>query len=184
VNWHPSPLEEATFAVVRTPGDLGMVLTALEQPGKVGLDIETTGLYPRTDHIRLLTLNCDTTDADGRFTDLVDCFAVDPTPLFEALAEKEIIAHNASFDLSFLARLGFQPGVVHDTMLTSQLLHGTRKGRGFHGLAECARRELGRKIDKAEQRSDWSGPLTAEQLRYAADDAAILYPLHTAWPRS
>jgi DNA polymerase-1 len=65
-------------------------------------------------------------------------------------------------------------------MLASQLLHGTRKGRGFHGLAECARRELGRELDKAEQTSDWSGPLTPEQLRYAAEDAAVLLPLHTA----
>jgi DNA polymerase-1 len=156
-----------------------MVLTALEETRLLGLDIETTGLNPCTDRIRLLTLDCDTTDGE-RFTYVIDTFAVNPSPLFEVLAEKEIITHNGAFDLGFLARLGFASGTIHDTMLSSLLIHGTRKARGFHTLEECARRELGRELNKEEQRSDWSGSLTPEQLRYAAEDAAVLLPLHRA----
>ena len=91
-----------------------------------------------------------------------------------------VVAHNAIFDLGFLAALGFAPGVVHDTMLLSQLLHGTRRPKGFHGLAQAAERELGRTLDKAEQKGDWSAELTPGQLRYAAEDAAVLAPLYAS----
>src|SRR5262249_28523204 len=101
-------------------------------------------------------------------------------PLFELLAERTLIAHNASFDLGYLASLGFEPGRVRCTMLLSQLLYGTRQPRGFHTLAACAERELGRAMNKSEQTSDWSGELTAEQLAYAALDAAVLLPLRQA----
>src|SRR5207302_1216251 len=101
--------------------------------------------------IRLLQL------ATDRGVYLVDCFAIDPRPLFASLAEKEVVAHNAVFDLAFLGPLGYEPGVVLDTMLLSQLLHGLRQKKGFHGLAEAAGRELGAALDKAEQAGDWSG---------------------------
>src|SRR5262249_35574358 len=63
------------------------------------------------------------------------------------------------------------------TMLLSQLLHGTRHPKGFHGLEQTAARELGRPLDKSHQKDDWSGPLVREQLDYAAADADVLPPL-------
>jgi DNA polymerase-1 len=154
--------------------DLVSVAQAVDESVRVGLDTETTGLDPRKDQVRLLTLGT------ARGTWLIDCFAVDPRPLFAVLAERPLVAHNAAFDLGFLRRLGFVPGAVHDTMLLSRLLHGTRHTKGFHGLEACAERELGRKLDKAVQMSDWSGPLTRQQLDYAALDADVLVPLYAA----
>src|SRR5262249_61159222 len=55
------------------------------------------------------------------------------------------------------------------------LYAGDRQAR--HKLADCAQRELGRTLDKTEQKGDWSGPLTASQLAYAAADADVLVPL-------
>ena len=52
--------------------------------------------------------------------------------------------------------------------------------RGFHGLEECVSRELNQTLDKTEQKSDWSGTLTPDQLDYAARDADVLLPLHKA----
>jgi DNA polymerase-1 len=45
------------------------------------------------------------------------------------------------------------------------------------GLAAVVERYLRLTLDKAERRSDWTGPLSPRQLRYAAIDAAILLPL-------
>jgi DNA polymerase-1 len=174
------PVEAPPYLLVKDPAGVEMVATALDETPVVGLDLETTGLDPRTERVRLLSVLTDTVDG-GRMVYVVDCFAVDPAPLCRLLSERELIAHNAIFDLSFLARLGFVPRArVHDTLLLSQLVYGTRKPRGFHGLEGCVERELGKRLDKKQQRSDWGGALTGEQLRYAAADAAVLVPLQEA----
>jgi DNA polymerase I-like protein with 3'-5' exonuclease and polymerase domains len=167
----------SAYLLVTDAAGLDVVAAALGDVDLVGLDTETTGLDPRRDRVRLLSLAVDTIDG-GTFTYLIDCQKVAPRPLFDLLAEKELVGHNLAFDLGFLAALGFEPGAVHDTMLLSQLLHGPRKGKGFHGLARVAERELGRALSKDLQRSDWSGELSAEQLEYAARDAAVLLPLY------
>jgi DNA polymerase-1 len=168
-------LDDGTdYFVVRQQQHVEMVRRAVEESVVVGLDAETTGLDPRKDRLRLLTL------ATERGLYLVDCFTADPRPLFEALAAVKVAAHNAVFDLSFLAALGFEPGEVHDTMLLSQLLHGTRRAKGFHGLAQTVKRELNIDLPKDQQASDWSGPLSKDQLDYAARDAAVLPPLFEA----
>jgi DNA polymerase-1 len=157
-----------------------MVLSAIEGSVRVGLDLETTGLDPRKDRVRLLSLAADTIEPGETFTYIIDCFAVDPRPLFEALAEVELVIHNASFDLGFLTRLGFVPGRVTDTVLLSRLLDGTRRPRNYHALGACGFRHLGQDLPKDLQASDWHGTLTPEQLAYAARDAAVLRPLAEA----
>jgi DNA polymerase-1 len=165
--------------LVSDPAALQTVAAALDNTSLIGLDLETTGLNPRTDRVRLLSLNTDTIDG-GTFTYLIDCAAVDPSPLWEPLAGKELTAHNAAFDLAFLSRLGFVPGVVHDTMLMARAL--AAGGPDFHHckLKDCARRELGLDLDKSYQREDWSGPLSAEMLAYAAQDALAHRRLYEA----
>jgi DNA polymerase-1 len=71
------------------------------------------------------------------------------------------------------------PGLMHDTMVMSQVLHGGTENfkRIKHGLADVVARELGEHLDKTQQESDWAGELTDEQLEYAAKDAEILVPL-------
>jgi DNA polymerase I len=113
----------------------------------------------------------------------VDCFAVDPRPLFDVLAERPLVMHNGAFDLAMLGAMGFVPGRVRDTMLMSLLVDGARKPKGFHGLEECVRRELGLTLDKTLQKSDWSGPLSAEQLSYAAHDPVVTLRLYDAFER-
>ena len=69
--------------------------------------------------MRLLTL------ATEGGTWVVDCFKVDPDPLFPVLTQKKLLIHNALFDLGFLSEMGFEMGEggeVVDTMLISQLL--------------------------------------------------------------
>jgi DNA polymerase-1 len=170
--------ETGDFLLVNDPVGLGMVAAALDSTAVVGVDTETTGLHPQNDRVRLLCLACDTIDG-GAYVYLVDCFAVDPTSLWELLAEKELVLHNAVFDLGFLARMGLTPAAkVNDTMLLSRCLYA---GAGEqHGLADCVRRELGKELPKEMQRADWSGTLTEAHMTYAARDAAILRPLLAA----
>jgi ribonuclease D len=77
------------------------VVAALEGTGLVALDLETSGLDERKDRVRLLSLSLETIQGE-RFSYLVDCFRVNPTPLFELLAEKELVVHNARFGLGLL----------------------------------------------------------------------------------
>src|SRR5262249_24326310 len=86
------------------------------------------------------------------------------------------VVHKGIFDFSFLWQLGFRPGRVCDLMTMSRLLTaGTREG---NTLADLAGRELGVTLDKCHQKADWSGPLSAEQLRYAALDARVTRDLY------
>jgi DNA polymerase-1 len=163
--------------VVRTAEDLPTVLAACDESRLVALDTETTGLEAHRDRARLLQLAPDKEPT----VYVLDLFAFDPgalAPLWDTLGEKRLVGHNLGFDIAFLAGLGFEPGDVSDTLLQSQLLHGPRKGKGFHGLARVAERELGRTLSKDLQRADWSGKLSAGQLEYAARDAAVLLPLY------
>jgi DNA polymerase-1 len=167
------PRSAVAFTLVHQADQLSTVLQALDESVQVGVDTETTGLNPRTDRVRLLSL------ATDRGVFVLDLFQVDAGPLFELLAERTLLMHNAAFDLGMLAALGFTPGPVRCTMILSQLLHAGHLGVK-HTLAACTERELGHALDKAEQKSDWSGALTSEQLAYAALDADVLLPLHTA----
>src|SRR5262249_51005993 len=145
---HPGPSSDASpspYQLVTEQGCLTSVRWALDETTVVGLDIETTGLNPRTDRVRLLSL------ATERGTYLIDAFRVDVRGVFAHLAERPLVTHNGAFDLGFLARLGFAPGVVHDTMILSQLLLAGTNDK--HKLPLCVQRELGEALDKDEQTS-------------------------------
>jgi ribonuclease D len=146
-----------------------VVLQALDESSTVALDTETTGLNPRRDRLRILSL------ATDRGIYLVDCFAVDPRPLWTALAERTLLGHNLAFDLGFLRTLGFTSGSVRDTLLLSQLLYAGR--HESHKLQDCVQRELGKELDKTQQTADWSKDLSRSQLEYASADVQVLVPL-------
>ena len=166
-------LDDGTpFQLISDPTELTPVLQALDESARVGLDTETTGLDPRRDRVRLLQL------ATDRGVFLLDSFRLGDSlsRLWEPLAEVELIVHNAAFDLAFLWWLGFRPGKVLDLMILSRLLTaGTRTG---NGLEDIAARELSITLDKQFQKADWSGELSAEQLRYAALDAKVTRNLY------
>ena len=86
------------------------------------------------------------------------------------------IFQNAAFDLRVLQGCGINIcGKVEDTMLQSYLLHNgipTAK----HNLAAIAFRELGIKLDKSLQKSDWmNADLTEEEIEYGMNDVRVTY---------
>jgi DNA polymerase-1 len=169
----PPSTPSTGFSLIDSTDRLETVAIAIDDSSSVGIDLETTGLNWRTDRVRLMTLSCDSI-GDDRQIFIVDCFKVDPSPLFEYLESKPLIGHNLAFDLAFLARMGFTPrGELRDTMLMSRV--ATAGTGDKNTLAACCDRVLGVTIDKAEQAGDWSRPtLRPEQLRYAAADVRTL----------
>jgi DNA polymerase-1 len=166
------------FTLVTRQADLQSVTAAIDDTGLVGLDLETSGLDPREDRIRLLSLALDTCDVGERVY-LVDCFTVDPSPLWPHLHDAAIVGHNLAFDLQFMARCGgFVPGTCFDTLLMSKVLSAGPE-RLPHDLKSVCERHLGLTISKDEQKSDWTADdLTDEQLKYAALDAELPRLLH------
>ena len=167
-------LPEAVY--VREADGLAPALAAVGAAPRVGVDLETTGLSPRADRVRLVSV------ATPAGTWVVDAARCDVGPLLAALEGKPLVFHHGKFDLGFLMRLGFQPGAeTADTMLLSQLLGaGLPAPKGTHTLAGVARRALGLDLPKELQRSDWSGALSPAQIQYAGRDASVLLPLHDA----
>jgi hypothetical protein len=99
-----TPSEPAAYTLITDGADLPAVVQAIQESPLVGLDTETTGLNPRTDRVRLLQLAV-VTDSGAVTTFLIDCFVVDPRPLFPALSSVPVVCHNAAFDLGFLIDL-------------------------------------------------------------------------------
>lgn len=148
----------------------------------MGLDIETTSLFPRDGRIRLIQLYGPQYDPDTVF--VIDCYAVDPSEmdcLGELFCNPSVvkIAHNMKFETRWLMAkvpmpVGKVPEALWCTFLASQVLAGGDVTVG-HSLESVASRHAGIILDKTEQKGDWSSEeLTPSQIHYAATDAYVL----------
>ena len=165
--------ERQTYTLITDRPGLERAAKTLRQSESVGLDTETTALSPRDGRVRLLQL------ATSEETFVIDVFETgDLSPLKEVLeGGPEKVLQNSKFDYSFLYdEHGVRLDPIFDTMLAAQLLGGGDQSAAYT-LEALAERHLGRQLDKSEQSGDWTGPLSEEQLRYAAEDAAVLPPL-------
>jgi len=156
----------------------------LRQRELLALDIETTpkaevpkeyrswsrkwkALNPQTAEIRLMQFY------DGGPTVYVfDLFRVSQK-ILQPLFELPLLAHPAKFEGKFLRYNGIYP---KDLRCTMQMVK--RRNPSELSLAAAAHSYLNIELDKSYQVSDWSGPLTEEQIRYAAMDAYITFHLY------
>ena len=107
------------YQLVSTPDELNELIRELREVDTVAVDLETVGLNPATLKVRIISI----TTEEGTW--LVDCFAVDPSPLLPALTGKTLIFHNALFDLTILVLMGLdlgRVGEVIDTLVMSRLV--------------------------------------------------------------
>jgi DNA polymerase I len=142
----------------------------------VAFDCETTGLQPVYGGLRLLQLA-----ALDRMPVVIDCWDLEDhhwQDLEEFFSLKRYwLAHNAVFDLGWLQEHEIYPeGEVLCTMLASRVLTNGLPNLK-HGLQHVVKRYLKLEISKEEQRSDWTGDLTHNQLDYAAYDVELLTQL-------
>lgn len=110
-------------------------------------------------------------------TVLIDPLAgADLSVLKPVLADVSIrkLFHAADYDIRCLARdFGFEVRGLFDTMIASQFL-----GEEKVGLADVLGKYFGVQLDKQFQRADWAQrPLSAEMIRYAAEDTRHLHGL-------
>ncbi|HET7558464.1 MAG TPA: bifunctional 3'-5' exonuclease/DNA polymerase [Limnochordia bacterium] len=171
-----APALSDQYVLIDRPELLAEVVRRLAPHHLVACDTETTGLDPLRDKIRLVQL----ATPDEVF--IVDAFAVgELAPLAPLFAEpsRVFVFQNAKFDVKFLRMAGLDIRSLFDTMLAAQVLDGGLGLTAF-GLGDLARTYLQLELDKSQQVSDWSGPLTAEQLSYAARDARVLLALREA----
>jgi DNA polymerase I-like protein with 3'-5' exonuclease and polymerase domains len=154
----------------------------------LALDLETYdfnrpggSLDPKTGEIRLLSM-C----SGGKPPVVIDHLAtpIPPEPLTDFLRGRELIFHNAPFDLAWLKqKFGFPyPAAIWDTLTAARLLSN---GTGLSNeLGATLERSLGIRIDKALGTSDFGGLfLTEAQLEYALHDVAYLHALRE-WQRT
>ena len=147
---------------------LDAACVVLGEARQIGLDVETE-LY--SGRICLVQLATEETNY------VIDVLALDDwSPLRTVLEDRRIekVVHNRSFEGPKLRKEGIELSPPLDTLRESRRKHGHRI-EGGHGLAAACLRELGIRIDKGEQCSDWSQrPLSASQVEYAAVDAEVL----------
>jgi DNA polymerase-1 len=155
-----------------------VVVSLVEVVNHFGLDVETAkltpyahlgqaGLNPHLSRPRLVQLY-----PGGPEVFVFDLFVV-PLVILRPLLEEHFVGHNSIFDMAHLVHAGLEPGRIECTMLQANALTGKRPS-----LAALVETELGWRISKEQQVSDWSAHvLSQEQIEYAALDAVLVHRL-------
>lgn len=170
-------IHDAKYHLIEDVKQLNKLLNPLVNTvEKIGIDTETTGLDPYTSKVRLIQIAI--AKHPVFIIDLAALEKIKLTPLKHLLASNCLkIGHNLKFDLMMLATAGLNLAPPYfDTYLGYKVLTAGLKKTST--LEMVARKLLRVKLDKSAQKSDFSQNITQEQLQYAANDAAVLLPLH------
>lgn len=168
---------DLSIKLVRAPGELTALAARLGSAPALALDLETVDWWDRrAERVALVQLAF--REGSRLRVALVDALAgLDPGPLRAPLESGAVTKamHNAAYDAVRLSRhFRILASPIHDTMLAAR-----RAGERRYSLRAQAEAHLGVELDKGEQRGDWGRrPLTPEQLRYAALDAACTLLLY------
>jgi len=133
----------------------------------LAVDLETTGLDPRANDIRLVSVAANNTS-----------YVLDsPANIKNLLADPKVpkVFHNAAFDVHWLTTKGYPTNNYHDSMLMSQILDNNN---GEHSLQALALAKLGIELDKSLQSPEnWRGMLFDTHREYAKKDAEVTLKL-------
>jgi DNA polymerase-1 len=175
-----NPEQALDYEYIDTPSVISQ-LKALVKGNEIGFDLETTGLNPAQDKVRLLSIYL----PNQNKTYVLDLFRIDRKAAWELLMEAGLlIGHNIGFDLSFIMRDGIYidnpKNRLWDTMIAEQILDYNKtenKALDRYSLEYIANR-IGIHLDKKLQKSDWTGFLTEAQIKYAALDAHAAFMIY------
>ncbi|MEP7222250.1 MAG: ribonuclease D [Novosphingobium sp.] len=145
-------------------------------PGAVAVDTETMGLVTLRDRLCLVQIS----DGQGdehlvRFGPGSDYAAPNLRAVLADPARVKLY-HFARFDLAAIEHyMGITAAPVFCTKIASKLV---RTYTDRHGLKDLVRELLGKEVSKAQQSSDWGGPVLSEaQREYAASDVRYLHAM-------
>ncbi|MHC4549773.1 MAG: HRDC domain-containing protein [Planctomycetota bacterium] len=157
--------------LVASDPSLAEAVALLRAARRVAFDTETDAFFAYRPRICLLQLSLFGRDL------LIDPLAgLDLAPLGELLEdpEREVVAHAAENDVILLQhQFGWRIANLYDTQVACFVL-----GLPPYSLSGVLEARFDVRLDKGQQRSDWSRrPLTPKQIAYAADDTHHLLEL-------
>lgn len=169
-----APYPDAPYQVITGDRALRSICRKLATAKRLACDTETTGLDPHIARVCLIQLA-----APGLPVYVIDLSKIrDITPLKRLLEQSKALKlfHHLQFDYQMLLSLGIRMrGPFFDTEIAYRLLFAGIKIKATLQIAVAKFLHL--QLDKAQQLSDFSRPLTPSQLQYAANDADALLRL-------
>jgi len=158
--------------LVDTPDSLHAAVELLGAHDIIACDTESDSYFAYKPRVCLIQFSVPGSDL------LIDPLAeLDLAPIGELLADPQrtTIFHAAENDVIQLQHeFGWRMGHLFDTQIASFVL-----GTPPYSLAGVLESRFDVKLDKSQQRSDWSRrPLERKQIVYAAEDTAHLHDLH------
>jgi ribonuclease D len=169
---HPV-LSSDNIRYIDTPDSLSEFCRQISTSDWIALDTEF--LREKTYYPKLCLLQIATTDVVA----CIDPIALDDlSPVLEVIFNDSItkVMHSGRQDMEIFFNIhGRPPSPVFDTQIAAQML-------GFAdqiGYANLVKEMLGVALDKLHTRADWSlRPLSADQIKYAADDVVYLADIY------
>jgi DNA polymerase-1 len=134
----------------------------------IGFDTETRGFDPYTKELLSMQLG----DAEKQY--VIDCLTVNPKLYKEILEKKELIMHNAKFDLGFLYYQKIVPTKVFDTFLAERVLT-TGIDTARRSLDAVVYKYCKIELDKTIRGNIHREGLSTRVIKYAADDVKYLH---------
>jgi len=145
-------------------------LEYLENLDVIGFDTETRGFDPYTCQLLSMQLG------DGEKQFVIDCTTISPKLYKDILERKELIMHNAKFDLRFLYYQQIVPVKIFDTFLIERILT-TGIDTARRSLDAVAYKYCKIELDKTIRGNIHREGLSSRVIKYAADDVKYLHQI-------
>jgi ribonuclease D len=142
------------------------MLAILQQASSCIMDTEADSMHHYQEKLSLIQISV------GKYHWLLDPLCkLNIKPLWKCKALKNITFHACDYDLRLLAKFhGFHPQNIYDTSIAAKLL-----GEKQTGLAALVEKYFGIKLNKANQKADWTRrPISPEMCHYAMLDTVYL----------
>ncbi len=173
-------LNDPKYFYAATPSDVLKALKELKKEQIVGVDIESTDLDPYTAKLLMIQI------ASPQICYIFDTRELDlrEIPEFKEFLEGNYslkLLHNGKFDYKQIKiNTGIEVANIFDTMLTEAVLNAGI-GKAYYSLKELAQKYLGYEMQKDTRKTFLTmtskSKLTEEQLKYAALDSLIMFPI-------